>query len=185
MDHAFVTTNPVLPKEYFTNQGIDPLVLDMNEDVPHSLLDCPGKYTVKVATFRGAEFIKAEEIQAIENGQQIQSKLVEAAEKAHVLTEALRLKGWEAYEFHDRYSSIVTVGSFDSLGTPRPDGKTEIDPRIHTILQKFKGEQTASPAPAGVLPTRVKTLMGIPFDIQPMPVEVPRRSIAQQMASRR
>ena len=39
--------------------------------------------------------------------------LEEAAENAHILTESLRQQGYEAYEFHDRDQSIVTVGSFD------------------------------------------------------------------------
>ena len=54
MRNAFITTNPLLPDEYFVPQGVDRLVLDMNEPVKYSLLDCPGKYTVKVATFTGA-----------------------------------------------------------------------------------------------------------------------------------
>ena len=54
------------------------------------------------------------------------SALEEAGEAAHKLVEVLRNQGYEAYEFHDRGSSIVTVGSFDSVGTPRADGKIEI-----------------------------------------------------------
>jgi len=182
MGHAFITTNPLLPKEFFTDTGIDPLVLEMNKDVTHSLLDCPGKYTVQVATFKGNVFIQPKEIQAVENGKEVKSQLAEAAKKAHTLTEALRMKGWEAYEFHDRYASIVTVGSFDSVGTPRADGKIEINPQIHSIMQTF-GAQQAPGLPAGVRP--LKSLVGIAFDIQPIPVEVPKRSISREMASRR
>jgi hypothetical protein len=182
LGHAFITTNPLLPKEFFAPTGIDPLVLDMNKDVTHSLLDCPGRYTVQVATFKGNVFIQPKEIEAVESGKQIKSQLAEAAKKAHTLTEALRMKGWEAYEFHDRYASIVTVGSFDSVGTPRPDGKTEINPRVHAIMQTF-GAQQAPGLPEGVRPLR--SLVGIPFDIQPIPVEVPKRSISREMAARR
>ena len=177
---AFVTTNPLLPKEYHTPAGIDPLVLKMNKHVPHSLLDCPGRYTVQVRTFKGNVFIKPKDIQAVENGKQVQSKLAEAARQAHQLTEALRMKGWEAYEFHDRYASIVTVGSFNSMGTPRADGKIEINPQIHTIMQTF-GAQPAPGLPAGVRP--LKSLVGIPFDSQPIPVEVPKRSISREMSA--
>ena len=59
---------------------------------------------------------------------------------AHKLTLALRKKGYEAYEFHDRFSSIVTVGSFDSTGTPRADGKTEINPAAYKIMCAFRPE---------------------------------------------
>ena len=51
MANAFVANNPLLPNEYFVPKGIDKFVVDMNKDVPHSLLACRGKYTVKVATF--------------------------------------------------------------------------------------------------------------------------------------
>ena len=185
MGHAFITTNPVLPKEYFTAPGLDPLVVKMNRNVTHSLLDCPGKYTVQVATFKGNTFIKPKDIRDVENGKHVKSKLAEAADKAHRLTEALREeKGWEAYEFHDRYASIVTVGSFDSVGTPRADGKIEINPKIAIIMRTFGGLPTTGPVPAGSLPTSVKSLAGIPFDTQPIMVEVPKRSIGREMAAR-
>jgi len=179
LSHAFVTTNPLLPEEYYTTTGLDPLVLEMNKNVTHSLLDCPGKYTVQVATFKGSVFIKPREIEEVENGKAVKSKLAEAAKKAHMLTEALRVKGWDAYEFHDRYASIVTVGSFNSAGTPRADGKIEINPRIHSIMQTF-GAQRAPGMPAGVTP--VKSLIGIPFDVQPTVMDVPRKSIAADYA---
>ena len=179
MGHSFVTTNPLLPKEYFTAAGLDPLVVEMNEHVTHSLLDCQGKYTVQVATFKGNVFIEPKEIREVQSGKKVKSKLAQAAEKAHMLTEALRMKGWEAYEFHDRYASIVTVGSFNSMGTPRADGKVEINPRIHSIMQTF-GAQPASGMLVGVTP--LKSLVGIPFDVQPIPVQVPKRSIGREMA---
>ncbi len=183
MGHAFVTTNPLLPKDYYAPKGVDKLVLKMNKGVKYSLLDCPGKYTVQVACFKGNVIIKQDEIQAIENGKQIKSKLAEAAVKAHKLAEALRIKGWEAYEFHDRYTSIVTVGSFDSVGTPRADGKTEINPRVHAVMQTFGANQATLPGqPAGA--TSVKSLVGIPFDVQPIPVQVPKRSISREISRR-
>ena len=110
------------------------------------------------------------------------SKLAEAAEKAHTLTEALRLKGYEAYEFHDRYQSIVTVGSFNSAGTPRADGKIEINPAIHRIMQQFGATAALPGQPPGAM--KVTSLLGISFDIQPIPVEVPKRSISRELARR-
>ncbi|MCG8585947.1 MAG: hypothetical protein MI757_14665, partial [Pirellulales bacterium] len=53
MAMAFVTNNPKLPREYFAPTGLDPFVMKMNKNVKHSLLDCPGVYSVKVATFTG------------------------------------------------------------------------------------------------------------------------------------
>ena len=69
MGHAFITTNPMLLSDYFVPKGgIDELVLRMNKGVTHSLLDCPGKYTVKVATFTGAVVLDQQEIHKIQNG---------------------------------------------------------------------------------------------------------------------
>lgn len=181
MSKAFVTTNPLLPKDYFVPRGIDPQVVEWNRRVTHSLLDCPGKYTVQVATFKGQVIIKQSEIQEIEHGKQLKSELAEAAMKAHHLTEALRMKNWEAYEFHDRYASIVTVGSFDSVGTPRADGKIEINSGIHAVMRTFGAEQTTLPGqPTPV--TTLKSVIDIPLDVQPIIVQVPKRSISSEMA---
>jgi hypothetical protein len=176
MRHALVVTNPLLPREYFAAKGVDKFVQDMNKDVPYSLLDCPGKYSVKVATFTGAAEIDPMRIRAMEQQKDnSKSKLAEAAEKAHTLTTLLRQKKYEAYEFHDRQSSIVCVGSFEAIGAPRPDGKIEIDPTIHKILNVFGADQTGLSTGT---PLKPKTVGSVALDIQPMPVEVPRRSIS-------
>jgi hypothetical protein len=174
--HAMVVTNPLLPREYFATKGIDKFVQDMNKDVPYSLLDCPGKYSVKVATFTGAAEIDPMRIKAMEQQKDTgKSKLAEAAEKAHTLTMYLRDKKYEAYEFHDRQSSIVCVGSFQAIGMPRADGKIEIDPTIHKIMTIFGADQGGL---ATGTPLKPRNAGGIALDIQPMPVEVPRRSIS-------
>ncbi|HYW80436.1 MAG TPA: hypothetical protein VE890_12705 [Thermoguttaceae bacterium] len=186
MGHAFVTPNPVLPKDYFAAPGVDKLVVEMNKNVTHSLLNCEGKYTVQVATFKGNVFIEPEKIREIESGKQVESKLAKAARQAHLLTEALRLKDYDAYEFHDRYSSVVTVGSFNAPGIPRADGKLEIDPSIRKIIEVFGARPLSGPTPPGTLPTHVKTLTiddeSIPFDVQPMLIQVPKRSISRELA---
>lgn len=179
MGHAFITTNPLLPDEYFAPQGVDPLVLEMNRDVKYSLLDCPAKYSCKVATFTGHVLIDQKLIEKVEQGRNMPSRLEQAADNAHKLTVALRAKRYEAYEFHDRYASIVTVGSFQSVGTPRRDGKIEIDPRLHAIMKTFGAEQRILPGQATPSFGKVKTLVGIPFDLQALPVEVPARSIGR------
>jgi hypothetical protein len=178
MANAFVVTNPILPPEYFVPKGVDKLILEMNSGVPHSLLDCPGAYTVKVATFTGhAVILDKKRQEAIERGEMPKSYLEEAAKNAHLLTEALRKKGWEAYEYHDRNSSIVTVGSFTTVGSKRADGKIEINPQIHKIMKTFGAETKLEPGkPAQV--GEPKKLAGIPFDVQPVPVEVPKMGIS-------
>ena len=190
MAKAFVTRNPLLPPETAQNKGVDKMVADMNKEVEFSLLKCKGKYTVQVATFTGEVIIdqrKIQEVQGRENAGQ--SKLAEAAEKAHNVTIALRKLNYEAYEFHDRSSSIVTVGSFDSTGVPRADGKTEINPVAFKIIETFKAKDPnnkpgqTSFAPSGALaPERAA---GVSMDVQPMMVEVPRRSVSADYGARR
>ncbi|HUE73897.1 MAG TPA: hypothetical protein VMP01_23655 [Pirellulaceae bacterium] len=195
MGNAFVTKNPLLPDEFFTSKGLDPFVVELNEDLPFSLLKNPGTYTVKVASFRGAESIEYErdEIAKFENmlGKPRQgsrsnlAKIDEAALKATKLTKALREQGVEAYEFHDRTESIVCIGSFDSVGTPRADGKTEINPAIHRLMQQYGPETIQDPKLGpGQLGVRPRSLAGIPFDVQPLPVMVPKESIAARFRDR-
>jgi hypothetical protein len=195
--NAFMTTNPVLPKDYFAPKaGIDKFVLSLNKGVEHSLLDCKGRYSVKVATFTGRVVIDQRKINEIEQGKESATHdkghdvdpLHYAAAKAHALTEELRKKGFEAYEFHDRYSSIVTIGSFNSVGTPRPDGKTEINPQIHELMKTFGPDPNTMTKDGGinglgqksVLVTIEKEKKSVPLDVQPVPIEVPRRSIGSE-----
>ena len=71
----------------------------------------------------------------------------------------------------------MTVGGFSSVGNRREDGKIEINPAIHTIMRTFGADTTVEP---GKMPEvgKPKKLAGIPFDVQPVPVEVPRRTLS-------
>ena len=98
------------------------------------------------------------------------------------LCAALRKQGVEAWEFHDRDCSFVTIGSFDSFGTPNADGTTEMDPEIFKLMEKYKGKiidakggyeaYTANVEIKGK--GREKVKMEIPFDIQPVIIMVPQ-----------
>jgi hypothetical protein len=179
MGSAFVTRNPLLPKEMFVSKGIDPFIVDLNKDLPHSLLKCPGRYTVRVASFRGVDTMKADEFEKLTSQPRKMAKIDEAALKASRLCAALREKGVEAYEFHDRTESIVTVGSFNDVGQPRPDGKTEINPLVHKIMETYGPIEHPQPGTnQKELYSRVEKSCNIRYDTQPMPVEVPRQSIA-------
>jgi len=177
MGAAFVTRNPLLPEEYFVAKGLDPFVVEMNQDLPHSLLTCPGKYSVRVATFRGVDTMKPAEFEKLTNKPQKMLKIDEAALKATNLCAALRQKGVEAYEFHDRTESMVTIGSFNEVGQPRPDGKIEINPAVHAIMKQYGPIEQNLPGKSAAQ-VLARTLNGIAFDPQPMPVEVPRQSVA-------
>lgn len=170
MGSAFVTRNPLLPAEFFAKKGPDQFVMDLNRGVKHSLLDCPGTFTVRVATFRGEstwDVNKMKEIEAKEG-----SRLAQAADKANRLVTELRKHGVEAYEFHDRHESIVTVGSFASHGRRRADGRIEINPGIHQIMKSYSAQPLNTANQGTAMAPRV--LVGIPFDAQPLPVHVPK-----------
>jgi hypothetical protein len=180
MGSAFATPNPLIPSEYFAPKGADSFVIKMNEGVENSLLDCPGKYSVRVATFRGNVIIDQQKVAEIEQGGRMSSRLEQAALKAHRMTVALRKQGIEAYEFHDRHESYVTIGSFEWVGKAQANGTQEMNPAIITLIQRYSPNRhpltgNGGEALAGLQP---RAIDGIPFDVQPWPVEVPRRSIA-------
>ena len=177
MGAAFVTRNPLLPEELFVAKGLDPFVVEMNKDLPYSLLNCPGRYTVRVASFRGVDTMKPAEFEKLTTKPRKLSKIDEAALKASNLCAALREKGVEAYEFHDRTESIVTIGSFQEVGQPRQDGKIEINPAVHQIMQQYGPIEQMNPRTRQI-ELLARTMNGIRFDPQPMPVEVPKQSIA-------
>ncbi|MCE5303988.1 MAG: hypothetical protein LLF97_12900 [Planctomycetaceae bacterium] len=196
MGRAFLVPNPMLPPDYFAQRNVvDPLVADMNKSAEFNLLECPGRYTVQVATFRGETVIKQEDIRAIQEGRKMmKSGLADAADKAHRLAEALRIHGYEAYEFHDRTMSMVTVGSFQSIGSQDANGKMVLHPKVLRIIQVFGSDPNATqklrPESEQILKSTgmdqyahadVKSLVGIPFDLQPKPIQVPKRSFSTAM----
>lgn len=179
MGSAFITRNPALPEQYFAPKGIDSLVVKMNRGVKYSLLENPGRITVKIATYRGQSTFNTEEGAApIRRGNQ-PTKLELAAERAHQVCTALREKGVPAWEFHDRYESIVTVGSFDELEQKAANG-SQINPGILSVIQTY-GPRQANLA-GGVKSVQPASVEGIPLDVQPTPMEVPRRSVGADYA---
>ena len=209
--HAFITRNQMLPREYFVPRGVDPEVAKWNEDVEHSLLDCPGRYSIRVATFRGRTYLKDLDnpIHKRVKRPTEEDLLVQAALNAHKLTVALRSKGWEAYEFHDRHESYVTVGSFDEMHQ-LPDGRllpstrdaqiivqtfgaaspqnvfnrpaTEDVLREAEVKRQFQHQFTSAPVAEGFHPKR---FVGLPLDIQPTPVQTPTRGSISSAYARR
>ncbi len=145
MARAFFTRNPLLPREYFVPKGVDDFVAKMNQGVENNLLDCPGRYTVQVATFVGKTILETDQTKTeVEPagfgwgwGKQKEDPLVAAAENAHLLTIELRKNGWEAYEFHDRTESIVTIGSFDQVGQQLAGGQVTPTAEVQKIVTTF------------------------------------------------
>jgi hypothetical protein len=202
MRHAFMVPNPALPAEYFNQKAIDEETVALNKGVPYSLLECPGKYTVQIATFKGTAVIKQTDIRDIQEGRkEMGSQLALAAQKAHDLVVYLRAKDYEAYQFHDRFTSVVTVGSFNSRGRTLPNGQVDLDPDIKKIIEIFRAKApdpkfelqaevqrsrqslNANVASQSIAVTPVtceliKDVYFIPCDVQPVLVQVPKRPIS-------
>ena len=101
MWRAFIVRNPLLPKEYFVSQGLDPLVLQMNKYVEHSLLNNPAQFTVRVASFQGESHFVGDDPDddagsggrfSMLPGFKKQNKLEVAADHAHRLTLAVQAR---------------------------------------------------------------------------------------------
>lgn len=190
MGSAFATPNPLLPDEYFAPKGVDSFIIELNRRVDkYSLLDCPQPYSVRVATFRGNVVIDQSKVAEIEAGGSMKSQLEKAAHKAHELTVALREQGVEAYEFHDRHESYVTVGSFEWVTKELGQGNIQLNPAIAAVVQRYGAKQKQFSGKGGAMTTGMQpeVINRIPLDPTPIPVEVPRRSIATDydMARRR
>ncbi|MBI3466209.1 MAG: hypothetical protein HY000_24610 [Planctomycetes bacterium] len=159
---AMVTPNPYLPKEAIRSREPDRLLLQMNSG-PFSLYDCPGRYTLMVASFAGRELVEYHKSRLDAFTEKLEhedsDRLQRAAVDAFELAQALRSKGWDAYVFHDRFASIVTVGGFQDPD-PRDAGKAR-------YLQAFEAK--------GSQPPRIGR-----FSLHPKPVciLVPRREAA-------
>ncbi|MCY2985512.1 MAG: hypothetical protein NTY15_17940 [Planctomycetota bacterium] len=143
--NAFTTRNPLLPEEFYKTTEVDRFVKKLNEEKQHAefnLLGCPGKFTVRVAVFSGEDrsiggWGGSGNHSNID--EQKVSQLEIAAEKAALTTKALRKAGYEAYQFHDRSQSIVTVGSFNTLGKEDQRKNFSYDPLIQDIMKRFGG----------------------------------------------
>jgi hypothetical protein len=184
---AFIMPNPLLPDEYFEARKVDYAVLNWNKDQPYSLLNNPGNYSVKIASFGGESTFELDEIEQAKAEDawrkktrkgRSDSKLVEAAKKATVLTAFLRNQNIEAYEFHDRHESYVCIGSFDWIAKTDRNGIKQNNPDVVETIMKYKGSMVSLPGrPAAMrsypLPDKL-VQAGIACDVQPLPVLVPK-----------
>ena len=198
---AFVTRNPLLPEDYFQSPKVDKFVRSLNHEADHSLLDAKGRFTVRVATFRGNESVVLKDSHASHKASESLTgeALERAAVQANLAAKALRQAGYEAYEFHDRNSSSVTVGSFDSLGSENSEGQFVYASDIRQTVQEFGGAKEYRSSQLGPVPVP-KTLLdvvnyrkfpellkgteaeklakvkqySIPFDLEPKAMAIPR-----------
>jgi hypothetical protein len=182
---AFLMPNPMLNPKELAGATRDPLLVNLNSDMEHTLMKCRGKYSLVVKTFRGKSTMHINKAALEKNAGNLDKKfgttLDDAGLNAWRMTEALRNakslgydQDYEAYVYHDRHQSIVTIGSFAS----------KTDPRIAAYIRKFRTKsrphpKTGQPILAGELftvPRRPKnTLPDYSWVFDPMPelIEVP------------
>tara|TARA_A100001391_G_scaffold178555_1_gene143049 strand:- start:883 stop:1425 length:543 start_codon:yes stop_codon:yes gene_type:complete len=168
----------MLPEDYFRAPEVDSFVRSLNDDKPNSLLNCKGKYTVVVRTFTGFNTIvdgKKEK-----NYEPSAKRMLQCGVDANRMVALLRAEGVEAYEFHDRTQSIVTIGSFESLGKELPGGGFEYAPEIQRVMKEYRAfnvdpqladhvkRQTTQGVPVKCVAQKY------PFDVEPLPIAVPK-----------
>lgn len=180
MGAAFVTRNPRLPSDYFEAPKVDEFVASLNKQVEYSLLDCPGKFTVRVASFTGHAVTDFGNGSVASKLSETSDALERAALKANKLTTALRRQGEEAYQFHDRFGSYVMIGSFERIGQENSMREFQYNPRMLEVINKWCGYRvidTQDPQTGAMgKTTSLKSLERIPFDIEGKPMAVPRAS---------
>jgi hypothetical protein len=97
------------------------------------------------------------------------------AVQADKMVRELRKNGIEAYQFHDRTRSIVTIGGFDSLGRVAADGSFDYSAEIKEIMKEYRAGDDVKVSRFGEV-IKAKHVASIPFDVNPTPIAVPKKS---------
>jgi len=146
---ALVVANPSLPPKPANAPSAEDLGLlkKLNAAEEYSLLNCPKKYTLAVKQFALPVLIQPSNSSTSVMDKQAMSGDTEdrAGVKAHVLAHMLRKDKLEAYVLHTKYSSFVTVGSYDSPNDPRLKRDQEWLPQyINKELEKVSPQLVES-----------------------------------------
>jgi len=188
LEGAFLTINPLLSPQEVSAREYDPLLYTLNSGQPFSLLDSRGNYTLVVASFYGKALTtkanRTKFISAINRFKAADGTLDNAAASANQLTgllrqgavqgsATLRNQKFEAYALHEKFRSVVCVGSFQS---PK-------DPQLQRLAQLFAaksqpdangkvlGEFLHVANPRGL---RFPPIRTFPFDPAPQVLRIPK-----------
>lgn len=176
---AFLTVNPLLTPQEVANleRKTDPLLLKLNSGSEYSLLKNPGKYTLVIATFMGhsqslAMNTPADEVisKTAKFDEKIRNNvsLDNAGYDAWSLVKTMRSQNMDAYVYHDRYQSVVTVGSFSAKDDPR---MIQLAKNFAAKMKKVpKSQKEVLVAETIKAPGNQKTWI---MDPEPRPMEVP------------
>jgi hypothetical protein len=183
---AFMTVNPLYAGTVRDAEE-DDMIVELNSGQKYSLLQNKGKYSLIVATFKGSSVMQVgndKSSKALGFFEKNFGKSLDVcAENAMFLTEKMRNAkkhgydtNFDAWVYHDKYQSLVLVGSFDSKD----------DPQVRLLATKFGGKMIRHPKTGDdVLTGETFTVPKIPkanqlpdyswlFDVKPQLMEVPR-----------
>jgi len=180
---AMLVPNPLLtPEELQAKKDVKQLSY-LNDGIDYSLSENPGKLTLVVATFHGnsisiqdsGDSANARRIERFEQGLKKSQSLDKAYKQAYQLVQLMRNQNFEAYVWHDRYQSYVTVGSFND----------KYDPRIQRLFERFRAKEheyngqtvlVAESIQAKQNPNNLKEvpLLNFPMDPKPRLMTVPK-----------
>lgn len=144
---AFLTVNPLLSPDELSQATNDPLLTRLNSGENYSLSENRGEYTLVVARFHGKQSVVHTKFKGILDDGDLDDAGRSARELVTVLQGKFDSEGTfnnvDAYIWHDRHESIVTVGTFASENDPAieryrkmfgtrlvsfPDGSTKYQP---------------------------------------------------------
>jgi hypothetical protein len=159
---AMVVHNPTVPQAPRQQVKFDPIWKELNADEEYSLLKNRQHYTLVVKEYTGINVVHQRSLSSSflkflgGSGQQPGEALNAAARQAEETAKFLRNPrlGFEAYVFHTRDRSIVTVGGFAQIND---DEMNRLMQRL--AMLKFRGAQGGSD-PIGLMAS-------------PLPMEVP------------
>jgi hypothetical protein len=163
---AFVVHNPAVPVKPPEPEDDNKVVRALNAGESLSISRCRKPWTLAVASYQGLGMFQSGSAPGpicSGNGMADTAERLNACGlNAHNLAEALRKLHFEAYVYHTRYRSVVTVGGFDSKDDPRLLAERAAIMRLFRIgAQNEDPTKPTPPPPMGVL-------------AQPLPMAVPK-----------
>jgi hypothetical protein len=165
---AIVTANPLIPAQQLFARESDPLVDRMNRG-PHTLYNCPGPYTLVVARFTGRSTFGGEGDSDFLKDSLKTSPLATATDEAELMAAELnkdpmlKKAGMEAYVYHDRKKSVVTLGHFnekiEAEDMPKNQKILSIRQHLDKLSQQYmnSGKFQTPLTPTDVMPVPQKT----------------------------
>lgn len=120
---AIRTTNPYVPAQQLFPRKPDKLIVQMNSSA-RSIANCPGRYSLEVADFSGRSTFNPNDSKFQGLAGLRSSPLRTAADDAERVAQKLskdpdiQRLGHQIYVYHDRTSSRVFMGSFNSEKDP-------------------------------------------------------------------